>query len=141
MAAEPLTKAAAARHERAVERAERALRDLGAEGTAVSFQSVARRAVSHANGSIPSPHRARRSSGCATEDRLVTMAFPPASEQPRRHCASAWRRCAPKTSACGRRTATLRMSSPSPTGITATTRPAQRPTCADGPADGTGQQR
>ncbi len=44
MAAEPLTQAAAARHQRAVQRAERALRDLAAEGAAVSFQSVARRA-------------------------------------------------------------------------------------------------
>jgi Family of unknown function (DUF6262) len=44
MAAEPLTQAAAARHRRAVERAERALRDLDAEGSAVSFQAVARRA-------------------------------------------------------------------------------------------------
>jgi len=41
---EPLTKAAAARHERAVECAERALRDLDAEGPAISFQAVARRA-------------------------------------------------------------------------------------------------
>jgi hypothetical protein len=44
MAAEPLTQAAAARHRRAVERAERALRDLDAEGAQISFQSVARRA-------------------------------------------------------------------------------------------------
>ena len=44
MAAEPLTQAAASRHRRAVERAERALRDLDTEGAAVSFQSVARRA-------------------------------------------------------------------------------------------------
>jgi len=44
MAAEPLTQAAAARHRRAVERAEQALRDLDAEGAAISFQAVARRA-------------------------------------------------------------------------------------------------
>lgn len=44
MAAEPLNEAAAARHRRAVERAERALRELDAEGARVSFQSVARRA-------------------------------------------------------------------------------------------------
>jgi transposase-like protein len=44
MAAEPLTQAAAARHQRAVERAERALRDLDGEGAQISFQSVARRA-------------------------------------------------------------------------------------------------
>src|SRR5215218_3839629 len=44
MAAEPLIQAAAERHQRAVERAERALRDLDAEGAAVSFQLVARRA-------------------------------------------------------------------------------------------------
>jgi Family of unknown function (DUF6262) len=42
--AEPLNQAAAARHQRTVERAERALRDLDSEGAAVSFQSVARRA-------------------------------------------------------------------------------------------------
>lgn len=41
MAAEPLTKAAAARHHRAVQRAERALRDLDSEGAAISFQAVA----------------------------------------------------------------------------------------------------
>jgi predicted RNase H-like nuclease (RuvC/YqgF family) len=44
MAAEPLNHAAAARHRRAVERAEHALRVLDAEGAPVSFQSVARRA-------------------------------------------------------------------------------------------------
>ncbi|MCA1679691.1 MAG: DUF6262 family protein [Actinobacteria bacterium] len=43
MAAEPLTQAAAGRHRRAVERAERALRDLDAEGARISFQAVARR--------------------------------------------------------------------------------------------------
>jgi Family of unknown function (DUF6262) len=42
--AEPLNQAAAARHQRAVERAEQALRDLDAEGGRISFQAVARRA-------------------------------------------------------------------------------------------------
>ena len=44
MATEPLNQAAAARHQRTVERAERALRELDAEGAAISFQSVARHA-------------------------------------------------------------------------------------------------
>jgi hypothetical protein len=44
MAAEPLNQAAAARHERTVERAERALGDLDSEGAQISFQGVARRA-------------------------------------------------------------------------------------------------
>jgi hypothetical protein len=44
MATEPLNQAAAARHQRTVERAERALRELDAEGAAISFQSVAKRA-------------------------------------------------------------------------------------------------
>jgi hypothetical protein len=44
MAADPLNQAAAARHQRAVERAQQALRELDAEGAAISFQSVARRA-------------------------------------------------------------------------------------------------
>jgi hypothetical protein len=44
MSAEPLHQAATARHRRTVERAERALRDLDAEGAQISFQSVARRA-------------------------------------------------------------------------------------------------
>jgi uncharacterized protein DUF6262 len=44
MAAEPLNLAAAERHRRAVERAQRALRDLDHDGAAVSFQAVARRA-------------------------------------------------------------------------------------------------
>jgi transposase-like protein len=44
MAAEPLNYAAAARHRRTVERAQRALRDLDQEGVQISFQSVARRA-------------------------------------------------------------------------------------------------
>jgi hypothetical protein len=44
MAAEPLSQAATARHQRTVQRAERALRELDREGAAVSFQSVARRA-------------------------------------------------------------------------------------------------
>jgi Family of unknown function (DUF6262) len=44
MAAEPLSEAAASRHRRTVERAERALRELDTEGAQISFQSVARRA-------------------------------------------------------------------------------------------------
>jgi uncharacterized protein DUF6262 len=44
MPAEPLTKAAAARHQRAVERADRALRELDTEGAQISFQAVAARA-------------------------------------------------------------------------------------------------
>jgi Family of unknown function (DUF6262) len=44
MAAEPLTPAAAARHQRTIERAEQALRDLDREGATISFQSVARHA-------------------------------------------------------------------------------------------------
>jgi len=44
MAAEPLGRAASARHERTVARAEQALRELDAEGAPVSFQAVARRA-------------------------------------------------------------------------------------------------
>jgi hypothetical protein len=44
MPAEPLTKAAAARHRRAVERADRALRELDTEGAQISFQAVAARA-------------------------------------------------------------------------------------------------
>jgi hypothetical protein len=41
---EPLNQAAAARHQRTIERAERALRDLDREGAAISFQGIARRA-------------------------------------------------------------------------------------------------
>ena len=41
MPAEPLTQAAAARHQRTVERAQRALRVLDTEGAAISFQAVA----------------------------------------------------------------------------------------------------
>jgi Family of unknown function (DUF6262) len=44
MAAEALSQAAGARHQRTVEQAERALRELDAEGAPVSFQAVARRA-------------------------------------------------------------------------------------------------
>ncbi|MEY2514900.1 MAG: hypothetical protein QOJ89_2258 [bacterium] len=44
MRAEPLGRAAAERHQRAVQRAERALHDLDAEGAQINFQSVARRA-------------------------------------------------------------------------------------------------
>jgi hypothetical protein len=44
MSAEPLNQAAVARHRRAAERAERALREFDAEGAQISFQSVARRA-------------------------------------------------------------------------------------------------
>ena len=43
MATEPLNQAAAARHQRAVQHAKRALRELDAEDAAISFQSVARR--------------------------------------------------------------------------------------------------
>ena len=38
MTTEPLNQAAAARHRRTIERAERALRELDAEGAAISFQ-------------------------------------------------------------------------------------------------------
>jgi cell division protein FtsB len=44
MPAEPLGRAAAARHELAVTRARRALLELDREGAAISFQAVARRA-------------------------------------------------------------------------------------------------
>jgi hypothetical protein len=44
MAAEALAQAAAARHRRAVARAEQALRELDADGAPISFQAVARRA-------------------------------------------------------------------------------------------------
>src|SRR4051794_19467361 len=44
MSAEPLNRAATQRHQRAVDRAQRALRELDREGAAVSFQAVARRA-------------------------------------------------------------------------------------------------
>lgn len=44
MAAEPLSRAAAARHQRAVARAEQALRDLDHEGAPINFQAVACRA-------------------------------------------------------------------------------------------------
>lgn len=44
MTAEPLNQAAVARHQRAVGCAQQALRELDAEGTTISFQSVARRA-------------------------------------------------------------------------------------------------
>src|SRR5689334_13183919 len=44
MPAEPLNRAAAQRHQRALERAHRALRELDREGATVSFQAVARRA-------------------------------------------------------------------------------------------------
>jgi Family of unknown function (DUF6262) len=42
MAAEPLNQAAAARHRRAVENAEQALRQLDAEGATITFQSIAK---------------------------------------------------------------------------------------------------
>jgi hypothetical protein len=44
MAAEPLTQAATERHRCAVERAERALRELDVEGARISFKAVAMRA-------------------------------------------------------------------------------------------------
>src|SRR5919206_144022 len=44
MPPEPLAEAAAARRRRAIERAERALRDLDTKGAQISFQAVARRA-------------------------------------------------------------------------------------------------
>jgi cell division protein FtsB len=44
MALEPLSRAAAKRHQHAVARAERALRELDAEGMPITFQAVARHA-------------------------------------------------------------------------------------------------
>jgi hypothetical protein len=55
MAAERLNEAATARHRRAVERAEQALRELDAEGAAVSFQSAARRAKVSRQWHYPPP--------------------------------------------------------------------------------------
>jgi hypothetical protein len=76
MTADPRTLAGAARHERAIERAERALHDLDAEGAAISFQAVARRAGVSRSGSTRSPRCARRSSGCATMHPHTPAAFP-----------------------------------------------------------------
>jgi hypothetical protein len=44
LAADALNQAASARHQRTLERAEQALRDLDAEGAQISFQAVAKRA-------------------------------------------------------------------------------------------------
>ncbi len=86
------------RHATAVDRAERALRDLDREAGAINFQAVAQRAGSHASGSTPNPSFAPRSNGVAT------TSPPPASPRPAsapaaRRCASAPTHCAPTTSA------------------------------------------
>jgi hypothetical protein len=106
MAAEPLNQAAAARHQRAVERAERGLRDLDAEGAAISFQAVARRAGVSRQWPYTQPMLRTEIERLATECQLESMVFPPGSARPTLRCASAWRPCAPRISGCARRTPT-----------------------------------
>jgi hypothetical protein len=62
MAAEPLTQADAIRHRSAVDRAERALRELDQEGAQITFQAIGRRAgvsrqwpTAHANRAAARP--------------------------------------------------------------------------------------
>ncbi len=115
MAAEPLTKASAARHHRAVQRAERALRDLDADGAAVSFQSVARRAGVSRQWLYTQP--ALRSEIEQLRDRAPARAggIPARQRAARRRCVSEWNRCVPRTGACARRTPAPRPSSRSST--------------------------
>ena len=108
MTTEPLNQAAAARHRRTIERAERALRELDAEGVAISFQSVARRAG------------VSRQWRCATAARSAPTAFRRGSALAKRRCASASNRCATRTNDYARRTTASIPSSRSPTASSAT---------------------
>lgn len=119
MAAEPLTQAATARHRRAVERAERALRELDAEGALISFQAVARRAGVSRQWLYTQPvlrkeikqlrdRTPARPDGVPTRQRATEASLRQRLETLRA-----------ETSACGRKTPASRPSSRSPTASSA----------------------
>ena len=64
MRPDPLSEAAARRHELTRARAVQALRELDRAGAPVTFAGVAQAAGSPGRGSIPSPTSAARSAGC-----------------------------------------------------------------------------
>ena len=111
MTAEPLGQAAAACHQRAVASTEQALRELDHEAAPVSFQSVARRAGVSRQWLYTQPALRSQIDDCASARALSPTTFPPANSRPRLPCASAWRRCARRTSVCAKRTPASRPSS------------------------------
>lgn len=119
MAAESLNQAAAARHRRTIERAERALRELDAEGAAISFQSVARRAGVSRQWLYTQPGLRQQIEALRDRGPVRTDSVP-ARQRARRRCASASNRCATRTNDCARRTTASRPSSRSPTASSAT---------------------
>jgi hypothetical protein len=129
MAAEPLYHAAAARHQRTVEPAERALRELDAEGAVISFQSVARRGGVSRQWLYTQP--ALRSAIERLRNRPSAEAggIPARQRAPKPRCASVSRRCAPRTGDCARRTRTSRRSSRSPAASSAPPKAGERSRC------------
>ncbi|MGH2947707.1 MAG: DUF6262 family protein [Solirubrobacteraceae bacterium] len=117
MAAEPLNQAAAARHQRTMERVKRALRDLDQEGAAVSFQAVARRAGVSRQWLYTQPGLRAEIERLRDQGPSRADGVPAGSARARRRCASAWRRSGRRTSGCARRTPTSRPSSRSPTAL------------------------
>lgn len=104
MAADPLSQAAGARHERTVARAEQALRELDAACAPVSFQAVARRAGISRQWLYTQPGLRARTRRSAIARRPRRTGCRRASGPARPRCAGGSSRCAPKTIGCARRT-------------------------------------
>ena len=120
MTTEPLNQAAAARHRRTIARAERALRELDAEGAAISFQSVARRAGVSRQWLYTQPGLRQQIEALRDRGPVRTDSVPRGSALAKRRCASASNRCATRTNDYARRTTASRPSSRSPTASSAT---------------------
>lgn len=114
MAAEPLSKAAAARHQRAVDRAERALRHLDAAGEQITFQSVARQAGVSRQWLYTQPAIRREIEQLRERAPTQAVGVPARQRTTEARCVNASRRCAPRTTVCARRTPASRPNSPSP---------------------------
>jgi hypothetical protein len=119
MPGESLGRAAAARHDRAVRRAEVALRDLDREGVEITFQAVARRAGVSRQWLYTQPALRQEIERLRDQAPSLTDGAPPASARPRPRCDSASRRFEPRTTGCGRRTPASGRSWRSPTASSA----------------------
>jgi hypothetical protein len=103
MAAEALSQAAGARHQRTVEQAERALRELEPRAPRSASRPLPGAPGSRVSGSTPSPSCASGSSSCATTHPQQPAGSRRASGPARRRWVSGLSRCAPRTSRAGNR--------------------------------------
>ena len=78
---DPLSEAAARRHELTRARAVQALRELDRAGAPVTFAGVAQQPAFHDRGSIPSPISAATSAGCGRRQRRRPARAIPAGQR------------------------------------------------------------